>query len=142
MEFYSDFLDNDEIRKEVSIPNGMEFYFNPNIFKLRFKRFNSQRDGILRWANRGGSEFRRVSIPNGMEFYAKSFSLFFLYEKIVSIPNGMEFYLSLEFAIGITALFQFPTGWNSTPFSRMTKWSISVSIPNGMEFYDILIDFV
>ena len=32
----------------------------------------------------------------------------------VSIPNGMEFYLSLEFAIGITALFQFPTGWNST----------------------------
>ena len=32
-------------------------------------RFNSQRDGILRRLNIGGSRKIKVSIPNGMEFY-------------------------------------------------------------------------
>ena len=33
------------------------------------KRFNSQRDGILRWKAAGSGEIPMVSIPNGMEFY-------------------------------------------------------------------------
>ena len=76
----------------VSIPNGMEFYEAVYWGKWQGeKRFNSQRDGILRGAARKNGASARVSIPNGMEFY-----------RFLPIrPNRWN-------------LFQFPTGWNST----------------------------
>ena len=79
----------------VSIPNGMEFYYeyaeryNLGIVMFQFPtgwnstlwlylkpllmcRFNSQRDGILHSPRRKWRVDRGVSIPNGMEFYSST----------------------------------------------------------------------
>ena len=103
----------EELRSEVSIPNGMEFYKKGDEMSETMERFNSQRDGILR--SRYWCCFWRfgVSIPNGMEFYEP---------KIL---------LSRELI-----RFQFPTGWNSTLACRSCRRECFVSIPNGMEFYN------
>ena len=113
MEFYSPKEFRCEPISLVSIPNGMEFYhiryFTEHALEefqfptgwnsttaildrfLTILSFNSQRDGILRWACKAFRAFHAVSIPNGMEFYAG-----------VLTTKFNQF------------LFQFPTGWNST----------------------------
>ena len=50
----------------------MEFYLceKPSIASFA-KRFNSQRDGILRLPDGDRDRLPQVSIPNGMEFYLK-----------------------------------------------------------------------
>ena len=85
-----------QMRKCVSIPNGMEFY----IFAIIAECL------IL-----------IVSIPNGMEFYITPFC-FELVLHTVSIPNGMEFYAAYWAFHKWGSAFQFPTGWNSTVKSR------------------------
>ena len=99
-------------RKDVSIPNGMEFYTLKRRFKSSIK--------IV------------VSIPNGMEFYAvaanSTFSISSRFNSqrdgilqsfqavrnilygSVSIPNGMEFYSRVEIRKIKRSRFQFPTG--------------------------------
>ena len=47
----------------------------------------------------------------------------------------MEFYYDEYIAPIINAVFQFPTGWNSTKNSEVNNGILRVSIPNGMEFY-------
>ena len=120
--------------QDVSIPNGMEFYRARFASFIGKQSFNSQRDGILLkflWIR---SEPYLVSIPNGMEFYLllRLYTLCFLCfnsqrdgillkvaDRIivyldVSIPNGMEFYEDHYRVEKEDAMFQFPTGWNST----------------------------
>ena len=49
MEFYFNLSRDDRIALVVSIPNGMEFYASSRFFgRLYIESFNSQRDGILR----------------------------------------------------------------------------------------------
>ena len=102
------------MEKNVSIPNGMEFY-KLNIILGARKRccFNSQRDGILRWLRITLSciTYRFNSQRDGI-LPDKGFIIRRLY--LVSIPNGMEFYLFLWRYCIVSILFQFPTGWNST----------------------------
>ena len=79
----------------VSIPNGMEFYPAQRAFALSLVNcFNSQRDGILLLFLRSNRSYI-----------------------VVSIPNGIEFYYVFGCDRRLTALFQFPTGWNSTVIS-------------------------
>ena len=47
----------------------------------------------------------------------------------------MEFYFIKENKMKDLALFQFPTGWNSTFWGLLVYLHYNVSIPNGMEFY-------
>ena len=49
----------------------MEFYDPNSIDALAEERFNSQRDGILRFVVLNRLYVFIVSIPNGMEFYLK-----------------------------------------------------------------------
>ena len=69
MEFYSNSLLTSVRVEKVSIPNGMEFYLKLAEAQELLKRFNSQRDGILRGECGRGRNRCEVSIPNGMEFY-------------------------------------------------------------------------
>ena len=98
----------------VSIPNGMEFYFN--VVCIFYP-------------------FCIVSIPNGMEFYpffdcvARHFWKF-------QFPTGWNSTGKWDAVELENTTFQFPTGWNSTKTTeRIMKPSTNVSIPNGMEFY-------
>ena len=102
--------------KEVSIPNGMEFYgiFNePKIWPVEMFQFptgwNSTRFFFI-----GTEHFLAFQFPTGWNSTDRSKT--FHSQILVSIPNGMEFYLYL-------------------PVQLVT--SIKVSIPNGMEFYSI-----
>ena len=124
------------ILPEVSIPNGMEFYFETTPIKLSESEcFNSQRDGILLDDRNKDEQYEQVSIPNGMEFYYAIFRVN-VRQRRVSIPNGMEFYLKILHAFGWLCPFQFPTGWNSTNVDETRPYRhCAVSIPNGMEFY-------
>ena len=54
----------------VSIPNGMEFYSQLYVKRIKTACFNSQRDGILLKVADRIVVYLDVSIPNGMEFYA------------------------------------------------------------------------
>ena len=97
----------------VSIPNGMEFYTKTALGNLRSASFNSQRDGILLPIKRRLRSKMNVSIPNGMEFYifwaGDRSAVFarFNSQRDEILPSRV----SIAF---ILALFQFPTGWNST----------------------------
>ena len=102
-----------------------------------YRRFNSQRDGILLPLALLGLDDLRVSIPNGMEFY-KPRAAFRTRDKSVLIPNGMEFYFADERNERRRSTFQFPTGWNSTINSTRKRTFFIVSIPNGMEFYGFI----
>ena len=121
---------------KVSIPNGMEFYDAPALYKAGTPKFqfptgwNSTTISNLRFGILKG-----VSIPNGMEFYLGLWCLYAQENERfnsqrdgilprlsirsapslrVSIPNGMEFYGAyLSLLVG----------------------RVRVSIPNGMEFY-------
>ena len=182
MEFYYSTTSVCLSHASVSIPNGMEFYFintTSNLSSLtgfQFptgwnstaelellqragKSFNSQRDGILRLYTSFEADSSYVSIPNGMEFYQDGQGEARKGEK-VSIANGMEFYFAAYKELRHPYEFQFPTGWNSTPyygfslrtpaFQFPTGWNSTqrnpnrydmeykVSIPNGMEFYAIV----
>ena len=121
----------------VSIPNGMEFYWENskrNIWSNGSFQFPTGWNSTLRLAPPQQFLFLRVSIPNGMEFYQTARSTGFKprcfnsqrdgilqcwaqsYTRTayVSIPNGMEFYYSDDLKGFHKQLFQFPTGWNST----------------------------
>ena len=100
-----------------------------------------------------------VSIPNGMEFYDEAHIPSSL---VISSFNSQRDGILLDFSprVVVIALFQFPTGWNSTlirlrtttglgVFQFPTGWNSTlntaiietlnrfVSIPNGMEFYPL-----
>ena len=139
----------------VSIPNGMEFYYDEGSRIAVLKRFqfptgwNSTRKIAIITPN------LLVSIPNGMEFYGEvwdksqnkcSFNSQrdgILHGKGDGSTTGDEF----QFPTGwnstnssflkelLSLLFQFPTGWNSTKAVAKKIRNIFVSIPNGMEFY-------
>ena len=143
--------------KEVSIPNGMEFYgiFNePKIWPVEMFQFptgwNSTRFFFI-----GTEHFLAFQFPTGWNSTDRSKT--FHSQILVSIPNGMEFYRSSIKELSVFSTFQFPTGWNSTficpcssslrsKFQFPTGWNstasattspegLRVSIPNGMEFY-------
>ena len=74
----------------VSIPNGMEFYWKHTARSLLRLRFNSQRDGILRYASNQYLAEKLFQFPTGWNSTERARS-----ETLggrVSIPNGMEFY--------------------------------------------------
>ncbi len=50
---------------------------------------------------------------------------------LVSIPNGMEFYDKIQIDLSLDAMFQFPTGWNSTLSARGTTLAASFQFPTG-----------
>ena len=122
-------------QKEVSIPNGMEFYRSgdpKSPFRCRFQfptgwnstvlsalylplgiGFNSQRDGILRLLHPIKNKAR-------IRFNSQRDGILLIHLK------GSE----------MLKLFQFPTGWNSTHNGMLDSYRTFVSIPNGMEFYD------
>ena len=121
-------------RRHVSIPNGMEFYATPHLWKRACLCFNSQRDGILLPRLCRNSEIASVSIPNGMEFYLREAeSVGFVFDGFNSQRDGILRMLSSCKIVPNT--FQFPTGWNSTRLPQKSKHKSVVSIPNGMEFY-------
>ena len=118
MEFYVKNREHDASLREVSIPNGMEFYsksvdvdsaipcfnsqrdgilryFGKNL-EMRKRRFNSQRDGILR--NFSAREYAPTTRFNSQR---DGILLSSLNKKSgamrVSIPNGMEFYRRLNY---------------------------------------------
>ena len=122
----------------VSIPNGMEFYWEFIVFFNKFTSFqfptgwnstqgtsrilagdevcfNSQRDGIL--LNGRAITHRRV--------------ILFQFPTGWNSTGGSSNYHSKFRA------FQFPTGWNSTLRSLIRMALVIVSIPNGMEFYHV-----
>ena len=75
-----------------------------------------------------------VSIPNGMEFYVPRLNLTFAHSKGFNSQRDGILLKEQELIVRIL-WFQFPTGWNSTPFARFILARTPVSIPNGMEFY-------
>ena len=112
MEFYVLILVILLSKMDVSIPNGMEFYASfvrANPLKAAFQfptGWNSTE------AKRHRNLLPRVSIPNGMEFYL------FLAKFEIQIGgfNSQRDGILLELAklLGHSTPFQFPTGWNST----------------------------
>ena len=77
------------------------------------KRFNSQRDGILRkFGLRFGAGSGVFQFPTGWNSTRPRLAQ--IANCRVSIPNGMEFYVGKQPGAGKFLWFQFPTGWNST----------------------------
>jgi len=159
MEFYDIFTLSRHSTRNVSIPNGMEFYglsefgysdsysfqfptgWNSTKKRKRFATipafcFNSQRDGILR---KVGGKFSLIELtfqfPTGWNSTVELKS----FESVVDCFNSQRdgnstWRRSAKFRASRT--FQFPTGWNSTlSFRRLALARLCVSIPNGMEFY-------
>ena len=141
---------------DVSIPNGMEFYNTLSWLETTKYRFNSQRDGILRFILRFPFLSIRFQFPTGWN--STKYRLHSeRSEAEVSIPNGMEFYHIRLYRYRACSWFQFPTGWNSTRTlafevcknvcfnsqrdgilrnrNKKSGTRTNVSIPNGMEFY-------
>ena len=76
---------------QVSIPNGMEFYFLQKIVRNTiFVGFNSQRDGILRYEIAISIDPREFQFPTGWNSTKRRDQR--VSNLDVSIPNGMEFY--------------------------------------------------
>ena len=122
------------IARNVSIPNGMEFYQNFAASRSRIERFQFPTgwNSTLRWSQR--TRAYSVSIPNGMEFYLRKHTL----ESdisMVSIPNGMEFYALLPRSHQEQRHVSIPNGMEFYLNSEDRNLDFSVSIPNGMEFY-------
>ena len=109
----------------------MEFYF-ASIWREQTtkSRFNSQRDGILRLYTSFEADSSYVSIPNGMEFYQDGQGEARKGEK-VSIANGMEFYFAAYKELRHPYEFQFPTGWNSTPYYGFSLRKPAFQFPTG-----------
>ena len=121
--------------RNVSIPNGMEFYPVPNYkYHNFFPSFNSQRDGILQNILFINHPLANVSIPNGMEFYLEAIIKNQPAFCFNSQRDGILLPASADSNQNIIT-FQFPTGWNSTCFRGYYHKFKRVSIPNGMEFY-------
>ena len=134
----------------------MEFYLKlEGIPKEDRAGFNSQRDGILPlkailtilqitfqfptgWNSTENLQnmiaSAMVSIPNGMEFYAFGYTDQVFAAKSFNSQRDGILHKGI-FASIKKALFQFPTGWNSTQLIKQRASRFVVSIPNGMEFY-------
>ena len=113
----------------------MEFYFPLLCSVLFVPRFNSQRDGILRFCADSILSVRcQVSIPNGMEFYFKR-RFYRLSCQLFQFPTGWNSTHRIITDGANIWLFQFPTGWNSTLWCSRYRSYTRVSIPNGIEFY-------
>ena len=122
--------------KEVSIPNGMEFYgiFNePKIWPVEMFQFptgwNSTRFFFI-----GTEHFLAFQFPTGWNSTDRSKT--FHSQILVSIPNGMEFYIRLKSRLNFCPCVSIPNGMEFyNPFLFWILTIAAVSIPNGMEFY-------
>ena len=135
----------------------MEFYQTSSSLAAQAARFNSQRDGILRWQRSRTKQKSKVSIPNGMEFYSLIVAPV---DRCASFNSQRDGILPEELKKALIdpscfnsqrdgilrmkllekirkSMFQFPTGWNSTREMEKEAANDEVSIPNGMEFYVI-----
>ena len=122
----------------VSIPNGMEFYYMEvyhyaRVHKFQFptgwnstsKAVNPSHILMFQFPTGWNSTKRAyqsqqrntVSIPNGMEFYRASFTTAQISIGFNSQRDGILLKIKLSRTFTHT-MFQFPTGWNSTPNPR------------------------
>ena len=89
MEFYELGEKRKPISAAVSIPNGMEFYYDCEPLCPFWASFNSQRDGILPFWAVDFVYGLLVSIPNGMEFYSQPYEIYHLRRCFNSQRDGI-----------------------------------------------------
>ena len=104
---------NSPKKTKVSIPNGMEFYVIDTFDPDEKVSFNSQRDGILRRAQKGGDGSKAAfQFPTGWNS-TKTFA-HHLVTVLFQFPTGWNSTKTLQRGSALSFGFQFPTGWNST----------------------------
>ncbi len=107
----------------VSIPNGMEFYKTSCRCFTRARRFNSQRDGILRDANKLAlANHTTFQFPTGWNSTERILKI----NKLMHSFNSQRDGILPTKAGGVPRAFafQFPTGWNSTLHSNLFKCNV------------------
>ena len=99
---------------KFQFPTGWNSTISPENWSIILSGFNSQRDGILRLSDSLLPRNSYVSIPNGMEFYQGCRLYRRLFRCFNSQRDGILLF-SFRSDLLKFPLFQFPTGWNSTP---------------------------
>ena len=156
MEFYPFALIFRHSHLGVSIPNGMEFYWSRRIFGKRLREFqfptgwnsteeraslmsinegfNSQRDGILRFAIRYRASKDRFQFPTGWnstktQIFSSSYGYCFNSQRdgILQWQAAIDHYAENSFNSQRDGILHYD-GWKAVA-------NAMVSIPNGMEFY-------